>query len=197
MTNPTGNNTEFYIVLQGVVTGPITGLEGLRNYNIAPDTPVWYEGLDDWKPAFMAPLTRQLFFADNTLFGSPAQPAAPAAEQPPVLPPAEPQPPAMPQPGPVQPEPVQTVCAEPAAVNAEPARKPASYLAWAIVATVLCNVVCGVVAIIYASKVNTKCRFGDFAGAERCSERAQWWIVGSICVGLIVTVARILTLGML
>lgn len=63
-----GHDTEFFIVLNQVTTGPIVGLENLQQYPIEPDTPVWYEGIDDWKPALIAPLTAQLFNPDSDFF---------------------------------------------------------------------------------------------------------------------------------
>ena len=69
-----GHDTEFYLVLNGVVTGPLTGLEEVYRYNITPDTPVWYDGLDDWNPAVMAPLTRQIFTPGSEFHRAMAQP---------------------------------------------------------------------------------------------------------------------------
>ncbi|MFT4196403.1 MAG: CD225/dispanin family protein [Pseudoxanthomonas sp.] len=56
-----------------------------------------------------------------------------------------------------------------------------NHLAWAIIATVLGTCFCcplgllGIVAIVYASKVNKLLVAGDFAGAQRASASAKTW----------------------
>jgi hypothetical protein len=62
-----------------------------------------------------------------------------------------------------------------------------TYLAWSIVVTVLSFLVCcvscysfpgivtGIVAIVYASKVNSLLAAGDLAGAARASNSAKIW----------------------
>jgi len=62
---------------------------------------------------------------------------------------------------------------------------PKSYLAWAIIVTILCCIPLGVVAIIYASQVNSYIKRGDMARARRASDRAQGWIVATIVLGLV------------
>ena len=67
-----------------------------------------------------------------------------------------------------------------------PASTPApgsipNYLAWSIIATVLATCLCcplglvGIVAIVFASKVNTLLNQGDIAGAQRASANAKTW----------------------
>ncbi|MCM1291393.1 MAG: CD225/dispanin family protein [Prevotella sp.] len=65
---------------------------------------------------------------------------------------------------------------------------PRTYLVWAVVATLLCCLPAGIVAIIYASQVSNKYYSGDFEGAERASQKAQIWIIASIVLGVIFTV---------
>lgn len=65
------------------------------------------------------------------------------------------------------------------------AQMPKSYLVWGIIATILCCMIPGVVAIIYSTQVGQKWRAGDVAGAEKASERAQIWIIISIVTGII------------
>ena len=211
-----GYNTQFYIVLQQVVTGPITGLADLSTYHIAPDTPVWYDGLDDWKPAIVAPLTSQLFTSDSEFYRYMAAqqrqqeesiPAVPVAdEEIPAVPVQNEEPPVITRPQRVQPEkreprgPQSHVQRHPRPVRQrqQPApeamtadrTKPSNYLAGAIVVAVVFNIVCGVIAIIYSCKVNSKFNQGNMASAEKCSELTQWWIAIGICVGLIIKVAQ-------
>ncbi len=62
---------------------------------------------------------------------------------------------------------------------------PSSYLAWSIVATILCCIPFGIVAIYYASKVESRYISGNIDGAYRASDNAQLWIIVSISAGLV------------
>ena len=68
----------------------------------------------------------------------------------------------------------------------EPQRKPPNnHLALAIITTLLCCQLTGIISIVYASQVNSKFLAGDYLGAERASKNAQtWWIV-SIVIGVL------------
>ncbi|MCA0197019.1 MAG: CD225/dispanin family protein [Proteobacteria bacterium] len=70
----------------------------------------------------------------------------------------------------------------PPAPNAAPVNEPIpNYLAWAIIATVLATCLCcplglvGIVAIVFAAKVNSLLQQGDVAGARRASANAKIW----------------------
>lgn len=63
---------------------------------------------------------------------------------------------------------------------------PPTYLVWAIIATICCCLPSGIVAIIFSANVSSKYYARDFEGARRASRRAQWWIIISIVVGIIV-----------
>jgi hypothetical protein len=81
-----------------------------------------------------------------------------------TVPPVPPPPPAVPPP----------------AVAPAPGHVP-NHLAWAIIATVLATCLCcplgllGIVAIVYATKVNTLLNQGDIDGARRASASAKTW----------------------
>lgn len=62
---------------------------------------------------------------------------------------------------------------------------PPNYLIWAILSTLCCCLPTGIVAIIYASKVNTLYIRGDIKGAKDASEKAAWWVIISFVAGLI------------
>lgn len=188
MTQYPGQNTDFYVVLNEVVTGPITGLVDLAAYNITPVTPVWYEGLDDWKPAMLAPLTSQLFDpqSDYHRFVAQSQAAAslPAADEPPQIPEQ--------QPDYNAPRPQQVYDnAAYVAQSAEMEKKPPTYMVWSVLVALLFNTLCGVIAIVYSWKVSSKYRQGNIESAKKCSDSAQWWIAISICVGLITIVYQL------
>ena len=61
---------------------------------------------------------------------------------------------------------------------------PPSYLVWAILSTFCCCQVFGIIAIIYAAKVQPKFNSGDYEGAAKYSERAALWIILSFVCGL-------------
>jgi hypothetical protein len=90
-----------------------------------------------------------------------------------------------------------------------PASTPApgsipNYLAWSIIATVLATCLCcplglvGIVAIVFASKVNTLLNQGDIAGAQRASANAKtWcWVATALAIlGLVINIVIFATGG--
>ena len=71
----------------------------------------------------------------------------------------------------------------PAASASQPeAVKPDNFLAWAIVSTILCCLPFGIVAIVYASQVDTYWFAGDHEAARRSSKRARTWTWVSVGV---------------
>jgi len=56
---------------------------------------------------------------------------------------------------------------------------------WAIIATVLCCIPTGIVAIYFALKVSNKYREGDIEGAKRASETGAWWCIATIVLGIL------------
>ena len=63
-----------------------------------------------------------------------------------------------------------------------------SHMVGAILTTIFCCQIGGIVAIVYAAKVNTKLAQGDIEGAQAASKTANNWIIANICVGLVATV---------
>lgn len=186
MTYP-GQNTEFYIVVGGVTTGPIVGLVELFRHRINPDTPVWYQGLSEWTPALLADLTRQLFVTDSEFYK--AHPEALqimngrlSGADPDTLPTL------VDDANHAKPESESESVTEPRPVD-EPQPKPSSYLVLSIIATVLCCTPAGIVALICSARVNSLYNAGQYTMAQKASETAQTWIAVSIVIGLISTVA--------
>lgn len=68
---------------------------------------------------------------------------------------------------------------------------PPSFLAWAVVATVLFFLPFGVVAIVFASQVNGRYRSGDYAGAQESSRKARTWALWATLVGAVLWVVLI------
>jgi hypothetical protein len=66
------------------------------------------------------------------------------------------------------------------------AAPPPSYLAWAIVSTVLFFLPFGVVSIVFASQVMSRYGAGDYAGAQDASHKARTWALWSTVVGVVI-----------
>lgn len=69
--------------------------------------------------------------------------------------------------------------------TAEREKMPDTYLVWSVIATVLCCMVPGVIAIIYSASVSSKYYAGDIEGAQRASRNAQIWIIVSLIAGIL------------
>ncbi len=62
---------------------------------------------------------------------------------------------------------------------------PETYLVWSVLATVFCCLIPGIVAIVYSTMVSSKYYAKDYEGARRASEKAQYWIIASVVLGVI------------
>lgn len=187
---------KYWINQDGVQEGPLT-FEELKAKGLTRDAYVWREGLAEWVPvSSLAELTICLLPAAEV--SQPALSSAPevlpeasevaevaeesvAAAVPPVLPPDEAvAPAAAPAAAPV------VLPAQQQPVPAQPEQElPPTNLVWAIITTVLCCVPCGVVAILYASKVSSALQSGDLAAARSASEKGAWWCIGGIVAGIV------------
>lgn len=78
--------------------------------------------------------------------------------------------------------------------NATPAGPPPpNYLVWSIISVLLCTIP-GIVAIVFATQVNSKWSAGDAAGAYDASKKAKTWaLVGTIlgAVGIVLYIVLI------
>jgi len=77
-----------------------------------------------------------------------------------------------------------------------PQIKPGNNLVWAILTTILCCLPFGIVAIVYASKVDGLWAAGDYAGAYDAAGKAKnWSIIAAACgaLGIIVYVILVCT----
>ena len=64
--------------------------------------------------------------------------------------------------------------------------RPNSYLALAIISTVVCCLPLGIISIINATKVNSAYEDGNYALAESASKSAKTWGLVSIGLGVLV-----------
>lgn len=192
---------KYWANINGVQHGPVEKQQ-LIGLGLTRDSYVWREGLEDWvmvqnfselddlfpvKPVAEVPPTD-----DNTSTTAADEPLTeetpadePLTEETPAdetttndpVPPAIPQIPQIPQ------QPYQQTVAPQQPVPP----CPPTNLVWGILTTVLCCQLLGIVSIIYALQVKSKYDSGDFATAQRYSDRAAMWSIAAIVVGLIIT----------
>lgn len=60
-----------------------------------------------------------------------------------------------------------------------------SHMVGAILTTLFCCQIGGIVAIIYAAQVSTKLACGDVEGARAASKTASAWIIVNVCIGML------------
>lgn len=66
-----------------------------------------------------------------------------------------------------------------------PAEKPKSHLLVAILITLFCCTIPGIVAIVYGASVSSRLAMGDYEGAQKASKRAEGWIIAGFVLGLL------------
>lgn len=183
--------TKYWVNIDGIQSGPISRDE-LANIDFNPEvTYVWHEELDDWQRidrlSEFADIVaaKQKAAAENSEHSESAESSEesehseesessvtpPPVPQPPVAQPPMPQPP-MPQPPMPQP---------PVAPEAE----APTNLVWAVIATVMCCQITGVIAIVYGAMTSSANSAGNYEKARRYSDIAQIWVMVSIVLGLI------------
>lgn len=72
---------------------------------------------------------------------------------------------------------------------------PQNYLALAIISTLFCCQIFGIISIIYAAQVNSKYLAGDYSGAESASKNAKLWGFLSLGIGLLTIVVAAILFG--
>jgi hypothetical protein len=166
---------DYFVYLDGRQQGPLTK-EQLQTLNITRETPVWYEGLQDWKPAGEAEGTAWLFTQQTPPQFQQQQPQYQQNYQQTYQPPQYQQ---APQQQYQQPQYQQTP-------QEDMPPCPDNNLAWAIITTVLCCLPFGIVAIIKAASVNDKYNRGDYQGAVDAAKAAANWSIAAACTGVVV-----------
>jgi hypothetical protein len=66
----------------------------------------------------------------------------------------------------------------------QPTHPPKNWLVEAILVTIFCCQILGIVAIVFAAQVNSKFASGDYAGAESASKDAGRWTKIAFFVGI-------------
>lgn len=74
-------------------------------------------------------------------------------------------------------------------------QKIPNYLWQSIAVTVLCCLPFGIVAIVFAAKVDGLVARGDIAGAQAASKSAKNWVIASVITGLVITLIYVALVG--
>lgn len=165
---------KYWIYRDGLQRGPYT-IEELADMGLQPDTPVWYEGLDNWITAAespgLAPLlaTRRDDGSDrpqDVNFVDMDADNVPAAES-------------FDSRNGLQQQPAQESGRLPQG------KCPPTFLALSIISTICCCLPLGIAAIFFSGKVKTKWQAGDPDGAKKASETAELLIILSITLSML------------
>lgn len=161
----------YWIIVDNRQMGPLT-LEEIRRMPLQRDTLVWHPGLPSWRQASFFP---ELADAINMVPQTVPDPTPASTPDP--------------QPNP-QPNPAYTAMQQPLRRHLHPERRPnepmpPTYLAWSIVAMLLCCIPTGIVALIYATKVEPRYEGGDLEGARKASDSAEMWLIITIVAGIV------------
>lgn len=92
---------------------------------------------------------------------------------------------------PAPPTPGQGIAAPYSRTPVTSAAQIPTYLAWAILVTLLCFLPTGIAAIVYASQVSSKLAVGDVAGAMESSRKAKMWTIISAVAGIVLGIALV------
>ena len=194
--------TKYWVNIDGIQSGPISRDE-LANIDFNPEvTYVWHEELDDWQridrlsefadivaakqkaaaeSAEHSELSEQSEHSENSEQSEESEHSESSVTPPPVPQPPVPQPPelqhAMPQP----PMPQPPMPQPPVAPEAE----APTNLVWAVIATVMCCQITGIIAIVYGAMTSTANSAGNYEKARHYSDIAQIWVMVSIALGLV------------
>lgn len=191
--------TKYWVNIDGIQSGPISRDE-LANIDFNPEvTYVWHEELDDWQridrlsefadivaakqkaAAEHSEHSESSESAESSEHSEESEHSESSVTPPPVPQPPVPQPPelqhAMPQP----PMPQPPMPQPPVAPEAE----APTNLVWAVIATVMCCQITGVIAIVYGAMTSSANSAGNYEKARRYSDIAQIWVMVSIVLGLI------------
>lgn len=157
---------KIWVFLNDIQQGPYT-LEEFAQLPVTPSTPVWYEGLERWMPAGEAPATAALFNA--TAEANDAEPATVGLS--------------------LTPE-VATYSDGHLSLNDVDDKNtpcPPTYIGWSIFILICCFPIGGVLGLIFSNMVGSAYRSGNYHKAARMSEAAEWTIIISIVIGLMMT----------
>ena len=179
---------KYWANINGVQYGPVEK-EELLGLGLTKDSFVWREGIEDWVMVRNFNELADLFPEQEQPEVKPAeeifaneQPEQDSLEEEKQSTPVPPQIPQQPF-TPIQPTFTQPQAPRQPEKPQEPC--PPTNMVWAILTTLLCCQVLGIIAIIYAAQVSSRYYAGDIECAKKYSERAAIWCIASIVCGLI------------
>ena len=191
--------TKYWVNIDGIQSGPISRDE-LANIDFNPEvTYVWHEELDDWQridrlsefadivaakqkaAAEHSGQSENSESAESSEHSEESEHSESSVTPPPVPQPPVPQPPELQHAMPQSPMPQSPMPQPPVAPEAE----APTNLVWAVIATVMCCQITGVIAIVYGAMTSSANSAGNYEKARRYSDIAQIWVMVSIVLGLI------------
>ena len=178
--------TKYWVNIDGIQSGPISRDE-LANIDFNPEvTYVWHEELDDWQRIDRLSEFADIVAAKQKAAAEQSEHSESSVTPPPMPQPPMPQPP-MPQPPVAQPPMPQLPVPQPPMPQppVAPEAEAPTNLVWAVIATVMCCQITGVIAIVYGAMTSSANSAGNYEKARRYSDIAQIWVMVSIVLGLI------------
>ena len=188
--------TKYWVNIDGIQSGPISRDE-LANIDFNPEvTYVWHEELDDWqridhlsefadivaaKQKAAAEHSELSEHSEHSEHSEESEHSESSVTPPPVPQPPVPQPPELQHAMPQSPMPQPPMPQPPVVPEAE----APTNLVWAVIATVMCCQITGVIAIVYGAMTSSANSAGNYEKARRYSDIAQIWVMVSIVLGLI------------
>lgn len=169
-------NDYFYIDASGQQKGPIPPSQ-FSMFNVSADTLVWCKGMADWQRAGAVDELKAYLGNDANGATPPPTPGAPGTA------------------GTANGAPYDNVCHSMGSGTPNQSMPcPPSNLVWAIVSTILCCLPTGIVAIVYACKVDNLYLMGDYQGAVEASNKARNWAIGGLIASVVFYFVYILVL---
>lgn len=166
-------NDYFYIDASGQQKGPIPPSQ-FSMFNVSADTLVWCKGMADWQRA--GAVDELKAYLDNDANDATPPPTPGTA-------------------GTASGAPYDNVYHSMGSGTPNQSMPcPPSNLVWAIVSTILCCLPTGIVAIVYACKVDNLYLMGDYQGAVEASNKARNWAIGGLIASVVFYFVYILVL---
>ena len=178
--------TKYWVNIDGIQSGPISRDE-LADMDFNPEvTYVWHQELDDWHR-----IDQLSEFADivagKSVQQSVTPPPIPSEPEMPPVPPVPPVPEVfiVPSVPPVPSEPEEPIVQPVPPVPAPSEAEAPTNLVWAVIVTVMCCQITGIIAIVYGAMTSTANSAGNYEKARHYSDIAQIWVMVSIALGLV------------
>ena len=172
-------NDYFYIDASGQQKGPIPPSQ-FSMFNVSADTLVWCKGMADWQRAGAVDELKAYLDNDANDANGTTPPPTPGAAG---------------TAGTASGAPYDNVYHSMGSGTPNQSMPcPPSNLVWAIVSTILCCLPTGIVAIVYACKVDNLYLMGDYQGAVEASNKARNWAIGGLIASVVFYFVYILVL---